>query len=81
MYLCGLDVFALMRTSFLVVFALVAAAVVLLSVRVILKKNGRFSSQHLSQSPAMRKRGIGCIQAEDQKERQKVKKKLNVNEL
>ena len=81
MYLCGLDVYVLMRTSFLVVFALVAAAVVLLCARVILKKNGRFSSQHLSQSPAMRERGIGCIQAEDLKERQKAKKKLNVNEL
>ena len=70
-----------MQTSFLAVLVLVTLAVVLLSVRVIVKKNGRFSSQHLSQSAAMRERGIGCVQSEDRKERQKSAKKLNVKEL
>ena len=70
-----------MQTSFLAILGLIALAVVLLSVRVILKKNGRFSSQHLSQSAAMRERGIGCVQSEDRKERQKADKKLNVSQL
>lgn len=70
-----------MNTSFLIILGIVAMAMVLLSIRVILKKDGRFSSQHLSQSPAMRERGIGCVQSEDWKERQKDAKKLNVKQL
>ena len=70
-----------MNTSFLIILGIVAMAMVLLSIRVILKKDGRFSSQHLSQSPAMRERGIGCVQSEDWIERQKDTKKLNVKQL
>ena len=65
----------------LIIISLVALSVILLSVRVILKKNGTFSSQHLSQSPAMHERGIGCVQSEDFKERQKAYKKLNTKQL
>jgi len=37
----------------------------LLSVRVIIKKNGRFSNTHIGANPAMRKKGIKCVQAQD----------------
>ena len=70
-----------MSFTFLTVIILTGLSVVLLSVRVILKKDGTFSSQHLSQSKAMRKRGIGCIQSEDIKERQKDRQKLDVKHL
>lgn len=70
-----------MLKSILIIISLVALSVILLSVRVILKKNGTFSSQHLSQSPAMHERGIGCVQSEDFKERKKSHKKLNINQL
>ncbi|MBR1520623.1 MAG: hypothetical protein IJ635_05235 [Bacteroidaceae bacterium] len=43
----------------------VAIAVLSLSVRVLLKKNGRFVKTHVSQSKAMRDRGITCIQSQD----------------
>jgi len=43
----------------------VAAAMLLLSVRILLKKGGRFRSQHIGQNRAMRERGIHCVQAQD----------------
>ncbi len=36
-----------------------------LSVRILFKKNGRFVKTHVSQSKAMRERGVGCIQSQD----------------
>lgn len=44
---------------------LLAAAMLLLSVRLLLKKNGRFVKTHVSQSKAMRKRGVTCVQSQD----------------
>ena len=37
----------------------------LLAIRIILIKDGKFSSQHISQSKEMRKRGIHCVQSMD----------------
>ena len=48
---------------------LVTLAVVLLSVRLILRKNGRFSSQHISESPLMKRQGIHCATAQDREAR------------
>lgn len=39
---------------------LVAVAMLLLSVRVLLKRGGRFPNTHIGGSKAMRDRGIGC---------------------
>ena len=44
---------------------IVGMAMLLLSVRVLLKKNGRFVKTHVSQSKAMRERGITCVQSQD----------------
>ena len=41
------------------------AAVLLLSVSILLKKNGKFPNIHVGRNPAMRKRGIGCVEAQD----------------
>ena len=38
--------------------------VVLLSVRVIFKKNGRFVNTHIGSNTAMRKKGIRCVQTQ-----------------
>lgn len=59
----------------------VACAMLLLCVRVLLKKNGRFHSEHLSQSKAMRERGIGCVVSEDRKMRKNADKRMNTNNL
>lgn len=53
----------------------------LLSVRVIVKKNGRFRSMHISDSKAMRERGIGCVQSQDRKARHENARKIDVKEL
>lgn len=47
----------------------VALAMVLLSVRLILRKNGRFSSQHISESSLMKRQGIHCATAQDREAR------------
>lgn len=65
----------------LYVIGLVAVAVVLLSVRVILKKNGRFSSKHISQSQAMRQRGIHCVNTQDYEARHPKHPKIDVSQL
>lgn len=57
------------------------AAMAMLSVRVILKKNGRFRSMHISDSKAMRDRGIGCVQSQDREARKKSAQKIDVKSL
>lgn len=44
---------------------IVGIAVLLLSVRLLLKKNGHFVKTHVSQSKAMRERGVTCVQSQD----------------
>lgn len=44
---------------------IIAACVALLSIRVLLKKNGRFPNTHVSGSRAMRERGVSCAQSQD----------------
>lgn len=43
----------------------VAIAAVLLGVRVLFVKGGRFPSSHVHASPALRSRGIGCATASE----------------
>lgn len=54
-----------MLKLFLFCVAIIGIAVLLLSVRLLLKKNGRFVKTHVSQSKAMRDRGVTCIQSQD----------------
>jgi len=63
----------------LVSIVLVALAMVGLCVRVLLKKNGRFSSQHIGGSKAMRERGIHCVNTQDYELRHQ--KKINIKNL
>ena len=54
-----------MLKVFLFCLIIVAVSILLLSVRLIFKKNGRFVKTHVSQSKAMRDRGVTCIQSQD----------------
>ena len=54
-----------MWKMFLTVAILLLAAVALLSVNILLKKNGKFPNIHVGSNPAMRKRGIGCVESQD----------------
>lgn len=60
----------MIETLFLTVL-IIAISVALLSVKVLLRKNGRFSSMHIHDSEAMRERGIHCVVDEDREMRAK----------
>lgn len=64
-----------------IVFLLLLAAMVLLSVRILLKKNGRFSSHDVGASSAMRERGIGCTRSQDRQAQRGNPRKIDVNSL
>ena len=49
---------------------IIAIAMVLMSVKVILKKNGKFESQHIHDSAAMKERGIHCVIDQDRAARE-----------
>ena len=67
-----------MWKTFLTVALFLLAAVVLLSVSILIKKNGRFPNIHVGRNHAMRKRNIGCVEEQD-REAQRVNP-LAVNE-
>lgn len=50
---------------------IIAFCMVLLSVKVLLKKGGTFSSMHIHDSEAMRQRGIHCVMDQDREARQR----------
>ncbi len=49
----------------LITLGICAASVLLLSIRIILERRGKFRSLHIGQSPDMRKKGIHCVQSMD----------------
>ncbi len=59
----------------------IAAALLLLCVRVLIKRNGQFSSEHISENKRMRQDGIHCATSQDREARRKTKKKLDLREL
>ncbi len=63
-----------------IIILLLGLAVAGLCIRVILKKNGRFSSKDIGQSEAMHKRGIHCIRTQDVEMRHP-KHKIDVKSL
>ncbi len=52
---------------------IIAISMALLSVKLIFRRNGEFTSQHIHDSKAMRERGIGCVVEQDREERNKHK--------
>lgn len=58
-----------MLKTILITMLIVAIYIALLSVKILLKKNGRFPNTHVSGSKAMRERGIGCVQSQDREAR------------
>ncbi len=55
----------------LLTLLIVAVSVALLSVKVIIRKNGKFSSQHVHDNPGLRKQGIHCVMDQDREARKK----------
>ncbi len=48
-----------------------------LLIKVLLRRNGRFSSQHIHDSKAMRERGIHCVMDQDREMRRKSRFAVN----
>ncbi len=67
--------------EFVIVLALLLLAIILLCVRILLVKNGRFSSHDVGQSRAMQQRGIGCTRSQDRQARRANPKRIDVNNL
>lgn len=53
----------------IIVALIIAIAVAFLCIKVILKPNGSFTSQHIHDSEAMRERGIHCVIDQDREMR------------
>lgn len=66
---------AKMVETLLVSVLIIAIGVVLLSVKLLFKKQGEFSSQHIHDSKAMRERGIHCVIDQDREARAKTIRK------
>ena len=78
-HLCGVTTNVTKMKTIGIVIGLLLAAMLLLSVRVIVKKNGHFRSMHISDSKAMRERGIGCVQSQDRQARREKIGKIDVS--
>ena len=52
---------------------IIAIAVALLCVKMIFRKNGKFSSQHIHDSEALREKGIHCVMDQDKAARKQGK--------
>ncbi len=50
---------------------IIAISIALLCIKVIVKRNGRFSSQHVHDNAALRKLGIHCVLDQDKEDRQR----------
>jgi hypothetical protein len=50
---------------------IIAISIALLCIKLIFKKNGHFSSQHIHDNPGMKKRGIHCVIDQDREDRMK----------
>ncbi len=59
-----------MLESLLLSVLIIAIALALLLVKVLIRKNGSFSSQHIHDSEAMRARGIHCVIDQDREARE-----------
>lgn len=70
-----------MLKGILIAIGAVAIGVILLSIRIILQKNGKFSSEHISENKRMQEDGIHCATSQDRDARRKTKKKLNISQL
>ncbi len=65
----------------IIAIVLLGAAFALLSIRIILKKDGTFSSQHISENKLMRKRGIHCATSQDREAQRAQEKKIHIKNL
>ena len=66
-----------MIQTLLISGVLLAVGMALLLVKVLGRKDGKFSSQHIHDSRAMRERGIHCVMDQDREMRSQKRLKIN----
>lgn len=54
-----------MAETFFLGMLIIAISVILLCIKLILRKNGKFSSQHVKDNPGLRKNKIHCVMDQD----------------
>ena len=62
-----------MIETLLISVLIIAIGMALLLIKVLVKKDGRFTSQHIHDSEAMKERGIHCVVDQDREARQEGK--------
>lgn len=60
-----------MAETFFLGMLIIAISVILLCIKLILRKNGKFSSQHVKDNPGLRKNKIHCVMDQDMDARKK----------
>lgn len=60
-----------MVETLLLSMLIIAICIALLSIKLLLKKKGKFSSQHIHDNPGLRKQGIHCVIDQDKEARAK----------
>lgn len=65
-----------MAETLIITVLIIAIAFIFMAVKVILKKNGHFASQHIHDSKAMKQRGIHCVMEQDMEMRKKNNKAI-----
>lgn len=58
-----------MVKTLLLSMLIIAICVALLGVKLLVRKDGRFSSQHVHDNPGLRKKGIHCVIDQDREAR------------
>ena len=61
--------------------AMLMAAVLLLSVGVILRKDGKFRSEHIAENKRMRQEGIHCATSQDREARRTNHNQIDIKQL
>ena len=65
----------------IVVVIALLLAMLLLFIRIILKKDGKFSIQHISENQRMRQDGIHCATSQDRAARKDKQTRIDVRQL
>ena len=76
-YFCRRFIQYNMVETLVVSLVIIAAGMLLLLVKVLSRKDGTFSSQHIHDSQAMRDRGIHCVMDQDREMRRKSRFAVN----
>ncbi|MBO5538799.1 MAG: hypothetical protein J5971_07150 [Prevotella sp.] len=63
-----------MAETFIISVLIIAIGMALFCVKLIFRKNGSFTSQHIHDSQAMKDRGIHCVLDQDREARQRRQK-------